>query len=328
MDYIGVSMRMENDLENDFGIRFKISGDVNKSGLPRYLTSGREIYKAQYEDYKFFIIKLFQPVDSRVLSKELVIYEDHYGAPIVFWFDELTKNNRTAYIKHHIPFVMLPTQIYLPFLGVLFSKKFSGSKRKDYLPLSSNAQKILLYLLYSDTGENIKRKIAEELCLDPVYVTRGTKELVSRKYASEAKSGRYTVVKRESGSKELFEKSRPSLVSPVNRVIYAKKTKYALALPMAGDYALSEISMLNPPKIKTYACYKKDEALNKLDIVDEPEWEDSDKICRIELWNYDPVQLSDNDMVDAISLYCSLMGSKDARVQKELDSMLEELKWQ
>lgn len=321
-------MRMENELENVFGIRFRISGDVNKSGLPRYLTAGREVYKARYEDYRFFIIKLAQSVDSRVLSKELVIYEDHYGAPIVFWFDELTKNNRTAYVKHHIPFIMLPTQMYLPFLGMLFSKKFSGSKRKDYLPLSSNAQKILLYLIYSETGEYIKRKIAEELCIDPVYVTRGTKELVARNYVSEVKRGRYTAVKRDIGSKELFEKSRPSLVSPVNRVIYVKKTKYVLSLPMAGDYALSEISMLNPPKIGTYACYKKDEAVKKFEIVDEPEWEDSDKICRIELWNYDPGQLSNNDRVDDLSLYCSLMVSKDARVQKELDKVLEEFKWQ
>ena len=321
-------MRIEKELENDFGIRFNISRDVNKSGLPRYLTSGREIYKAQFEDYRFYIIKLMQSVDSRILSNELMIYEDCYGAPIAFWFDELTKNNRTAYIKHHIPFIMLPTQIYLPFLGILFSKKFSGSKRKDYLPLSSNAQKILLYLIYSETGENIKRKIADELHLDPVYVTRGTKELVSRKYVSEEKRGRYTVVKRDAGSKELFERSRLSLISPVNGVVYAKKTKHVTTLPMAGDLALSEISMLNPPKIETYACYKKGEAVKRLEIVDEPEWEDSDKICRIELWNYDPVQLSANDRVDDISLYCSLMESKDARVQKELDSVLEKLKWQ
>lgn len=47
--------------------------------------------------------------------------------PVAFWFETLTKNNRNAYVKHHIPFIMVPTQIYLPFLGILFSKKMTKS---------------------------------------------------------------------------------------------------------------------------------------------------------------------------------------------------------
>ena len=47
--------------------------------------------------------------------------------PVAFWFETLTKNNRNAYVKHHIPFIMVPTQIYLPFLGTLFSKKMTKS---------------------------------------------------------------------------------------------------------------------------------------------------------------------------------------------------------
>ena len=64
------------------------------------------------------------------------------------------------------------------------------------------------------------------------------------------------------------------------------------------------------------------------EIVDEPEWEDSDKICRVELWKYNPSQLSKNALVDELSLYCSLKDTKDPRVEGELEKMLEDFKWQ
>ena len=321
-------MEIVRELEKEFGIVLDITDDVDKKGLPRYMTSGREIFKAQNDDIVFYIVKLPKAVDSRVLSKELMIYEERFNASVAFWFDEITKNNRYAYIKHRIPFIMPSSQVYLPFLGMLFSRRVSGSERRESLPLSPNAQKILFYLLYREKGEYTKRQLADELRMDPVYVTRGTKELISRKYISEMRKGRYTVVERRVEARDLFAKSKMAFSDPVSRVIYVKKTSEVTKLPKASDYALSEISMLNPPRIETYACYKKCELLVAFQQVDEPDWEDPDKICRIELWNYDPLQLVHSNMVDELSLYCSLMNSKDARVQGEIEGMLEEIKWQ
>ena len=67
--------------------------------------------------------------------------------PVAFWFETLTKNNRSAYVKHHLPFMMVPTQIYLPFLGILFSKKFTGAEGSALLQLTANAQIILISLM-------------------------------------------------------------------------------------------------------------------------------------------------------------------------------------
>ena len=218
-------MEIVKELEKCFGIRFIISEEDDKSGLPRYLVSGREIYKAQYEDFLFYIVRITEAVDSRVLSKELVSYEEKFAAPVAFWFDGLTKNNRNAYIKHHIPFILIPTQIYLPFLGMLFSRRFSGAERKESLRLTANAQKILFYLIYNEKREYTKLQLAQELGMDPVYITRGTKELVSRNILCERKTGRFTVIDRVLDSRELFDKVRSSLVSPLNRVLYVKKTE-------------------------------------------------------------------------------------------------------
>ena len=184
---MGAIMMIEKELESAFGLSIVITKNTEKNGLPRYLTTGREIYIAQHEQLIFYIVKLHSAVDSRVLYKEKMIYEEKFGVPVAFWFESLTKNNRNAYVKHHIPFIMIPTQIYLPFLGILFSRKFSVAEGSSSLKLSANAQMILFYLMYNKQTEYTKKELSVRLGLDPVYVTRATKELISREFITEKK---------------------------------------------------------------------------------------------------------------------------------------------
>ena len=226
--------------------------------------------------------------------------------------------------------MMISAQIYLPFLGILFSKKFTGAEGSALLQLTANAQIILLYLLYNKQADYTKKDLAIRLGLDPVYVTRGTKELVSRGFIAEKRKGRSVEVGLTIDSKELFNVASSVLSSPVRDVIYVRKTEDVIGLPKASDFALSEISMINPPEIATYACFKKSRIVDKFEIVDEPGWETSSEICTVELWNYDPVKLCENGIVDKLSLYASLKDTKDPRVQGELENVLEELsgsKW-
>ena len=318
-------MMIEKELEKAFGISFAISEYKEKNGLPRYLSTGRKIYKAQYEQFGFYIIKLPSAIDSRVLYKEKLLYEEKFGAPVAFWFETFTKNNRNAYVKHHLPFMMVPTQIYLPFLGILFSKKFTGAEGSALLQLTANAQIILLYLLYNKQADYTKKELAVRLGLDPVYVTRGTTELVSRGFIVEKRKGRSVEVGLTIDSKELFNVASSVLSSPVSDVIYVRKTDDVIRLPKASDFALSEISMLIPPEIAVYACFKKSRIVDKFEIVDEPGWEKPSEICKVEMWNYDPVKLCENGIVDKLSLYASLKDTKDPRVQGELENVLEEL---
>ena len=87
-----------------------------------------------------------EPKDSRTLSKEIGLYEAVLGGNVAFWFESLNKNYRNSYVKHHIPFVMLPTQIFLPFLGILFTKKFTNTKGNARTKLSSNADKTVVFI--------------------------------------------------------------------------------------------------------------------------------------------------------------------------------------
>ena len=47
----------------------------------------------------------------------------------------------------------------------------------------------------------------------------------------------------------------------------------------------------------------------------------------LEAWNYNPVQLTQADMVDPLSLYLSLQDSPEERIQQQLEQLLEKVPW-
>ena len=323
-----MNKELEKQINIIFGLDLEIEPYDKKTGLPRYLTSGRRIFIAKSFDVNFYIVKIHEPKDSRVLSKEIGEYESALGGNVAFWFESLNKNYRNSYVKHHIPFVMIPTQIFLPFLGILFTKKFTNTNGVARTKLSYNAQMLLIKLLYLPRIKYSKADIAQRLQLNPVYVTRATKELLDMGLISEYKEGRSVFVERENSSEELFDSAKQLFVSPISKVIYVKKNKRLQEYPIASDYALSEISMINPSDVPVYACWKKDALVNDVKIIDEPSWNDSDDMVKLELWDYDPKKLSDGKTVDIVSLYCSLMNNNDPRIQGEMEDILEDFEWQ
>lgn len=323
-----MNKELEKQINIVFGLNLEIEPYDKKTGLPRYLTSGRRIFIAKSSDVDFYIVKIQEPKDSRVLSKEIGEYESALGGNVAFWFESLNKNYRNSYVKHHIPFVMIPTQIFLPFLGILFTKKFTNTNGVARTKLSYNAQMLLIKLLYLPRIKYSKADIAQRLQLNPVYVTRATKELLDMGLISEYKEGRSVFVERENSSEELFDSAKQLFVSPISKVIYVKKNKRLQEYPIASDYALSEISMINPSDVPVYACWKKDALVNDVKIIDEPSWNDSDDMVKLELWDYDPKKLSDGKTVDIVSLYCSLMNNNDPRIQGEMEDILEDFEWQ
>ena len=75
---------------------------------------------------------------------------------------------------------------------------------------------------------------------------------------------------------------------------------------------------------KKYEKHNLEFNTDKFEIIDEPGWEKPSEICKVEMWNYDPVKLCENGIVDKLSLYASLKDTKDPRVQGELENVLEE----
>ena len=83
---------LEKQIKKIFGLEIEIQPYDKKMGLPRYLMSGRNIYIASSFDIVFYIVKMSEPKDSRLLSKEIGLYEAALGGNVAFWFESLNKN--------------------------------------------------------------------------------------------------------------------------------------------------------------------------------------------------------------------------------------------
>ena len=106
--------------------------------------------------------------------------------------------------------------------------------------------------------------LSEQFGLDPVYITRATKELADHGLLEERKVGRNSFVYRTMAAKDLFELSKPFLANPVHEVIHVRKEKAVESMPFAADEALSHLGMLNPPEISVRACYRKNDVIKAL----------------------------------------------------------------
>lgn len=119
--------------------------------------------------------------------------------------------------------------------------------------------------------------------------------------------------------RELWKRAAALMASPVLRKI--RLAVVPEGLPTAGVEALSERTMLAPDNEPTYAVKRGD---GRIDEAKDTKYSGP----TVEIWRYDPLIFSeDGRSVDSLSLWLSLRDETDPRVRKEMDSMMEALKW-
>lgn len=118
---------------------------------------------------------------------------------------------------------------------------------------------------------------------------------------------------------ELWNKSLPLMSSPIERILFAD-TKPTGGL-MSGETAMGHYTMLAEPAAPIVAIDKvmarEDAALLSKQYGD----------IKVEVWKYSPLLLSENGIVDRLSLYLSMRDSDDERIQLECDTLIKEMKW-
>jgi hypothetical protein len=125
--------------------------------------------------------------------------------------------------------------------------------------------------------------------------------------------------------KALWDKAEPLMASPVRRTQWVRWGRPRGRAVAAGTTALSQMSMLAEDPIATYAMRDRElvAAFEKGQLLGCNGREEAD--ARMESWKYDPWVLAENGVADPCSLYLSLRGSGDERVQKELSSLIDRL---
>ena len=320
---------MQELLEKAFGLRFQISKCDTPDGLPLYMYNSRYFFTVSSGEENFLLVQLSdqQRFGVVALEKQLVKYMEKANLPTAYLFPALTKAQRDALTGRHIPFICLPDHLYLPFLGIALNNRFRNRKTIDTHHMTPSAQMLFLFFLYKAKEQPvIKKQAAQALGLSQMSVTRASEQLMAMELITQEAHGKEQRMKAAAVGKDYYQMGSPYLIDPVQRVLTVKQTAPLKQLPLAGESALSEVSMLNPPALPVAAVSKSSPQTVSLVEADE-KWQPEEDLMKLELWKYDPALFAKNGIVDPVSLEAALRANPDERVQGELEEYMEGIQW-
>lgn len=141
--------------------------------------------------------------------------------------------------------------------------------------------------------------------------SRALNELYNAKlliYEIGGKTGRSKFYSRISDP-DYFQKGKLFLDSPIKKIVYVEREPKSSFI--AGLEALSELSMINPPRHKVRAINSYDFKKNNLEVINNKDIINDNKLIELQIWKYDPKFFTMNNKVDIASLYASFRATKD-----------------
>ncbi|MCL2650177.1 MAG: hypothetical protein FWD60_04015, partial [Candidatus Azobacteroides sp.] len=199
-------------------------------------------------------------------------------------------------------------------------------KKKEHQPLGLTpvAQYLLLYYLSENLSTEFTiRQLETILPYNYVAIARAVVNLEDLQLCQMQKDDTGTkIICFEQNNRELWEKAQKYLTSPVKKIVYSD-TLPDKNLTISGINALAHYSHLNPEQYETIAVWDRDFA--DLSV----QFNEIEGIYKIEIWKYPPFMpcSADSKYVDKLSLYLSLKDEPDARVEKELEILIENMSW-
>jgi DNA-binding MarR family transcriptional regulator len=133
--------------------------------------------------------------------------------------------------------------------------------------------------------------------------------------------GKEKQIKFTAKGKKLWMNAQNLFQNPVERIIFTDEFLKEGEAYASNINALTYYSMLNDETKRYYA-------INKIEVKNlalETNKYAGDNV--IEIWRYNPKQLSNNGFVDKLSLYLLLKNDSDERIQSELEQMINEIQW-
>ena len=316
---------MKKQLEQYFGCEVKVTECKNTLALPIFMTM-RDIKLVEFCGVSFALINIIKESELTIaaMKKQQKKYEEALQCPIAYEMALNSVSMRNALVKNGVPFVDLPRNIFLPFMGIVLQDMYRKQivKADKMMPAT---QMVFLELLYMENEESaLKSEVAKKLNLTKTSITRATAQLEEMGLIQQVKSGTEISIKRNHPRKEYYEKAEAYLINPVQKVITIMRYEATFKSLSAGETALSQVSELNPPRIEECAIYKGEEVIDQLEIVD-ARYEELDACLNVQLWKYNPSYFAREGRVDPVSLACTFKGNEDERIEMCIEELLEEL---
>ena len=300
-----------------FGIPVKYENWNKQGALPLYIATGYDFKIAYIDEIRCIIITPKEELATiPALKKQIVQIKKIDNVHIVLYLEKVSFYRRKSLIENKIPFIT-DKQLYLPFMGALLTNEKEKDIKLEKFTVST--QMLFLSYWYCDKKRVYISDIAKYLPFSAMSISRAARQLDATHLFILTKDGVNKVIESKYDRKELFERIKQYLISPVCKSGYVEEKYVNEKMLVAGESALSNKTMLNPPRIESYAVYDKefDKTLLEEELVN-PE-----KQVKVELWKYDPSTFSDDNMVDNMSLALSLYDNPDERIEEAIDELIK-----
>lgn len=244
------------------------------------------------------------------------------GMPVAL-VAQIDARQRKALVSQGIPFVVPGRQAFLPMLG------FTASSGHEPPPLSTllapGAQAILVTLI-ANPGIRTSEDLMKVTGMPSSSVSRSLDDLARRALVEKSKEGREVIIGHDENRNGLVKSAMGCLRNPAARVIYARRNERTSLLPLAGESALAERSMLMAPKTDQRAVSKRTLKEHNFEEVQLGELPDKETV-QIQVWSYEPL-VAGGRAVDDVSLALTLVEEGDERIIGQLNALFEEELWQ
>lgn len=293
--------------------------------LPAYLAERYELVpvSAGGQPCMFVLLSEAEGFTPARFEKHLAMLEKlGAGESCCLVAPELPAYLRGRLVARQLPFMVPGQQLFWPALGAAVRKRAANRLVKPASDSLKPATQLLVLLMLNGRikGETTASALAPLLDYTPMTLSRALDDIAQHGLAEVARKGRERVMRVSLSTRDLWERAKPLMPSPVQaRVHVIAKTLPAKMRLAAGETALAQVSMLNPPAEPVYALGRKAWAsiAAKLETVPVEDV----GTCQVERWRYDPALLASDGRVDDFSLYLSLQHSMDERVLEALDKL-------
>ncbi len=288
--------------------------------FPNYINVRYKITEAYLDDVKVFFFYPKEEIESiNMLKKHIGKVKQKENITVVLILSKITARERKKYIKAKIPFIVNDKQSYLPFMGTLLTERCDVkiSNKQKIIP---SAQVLLFYFIYHNAKPIYIIDARNNLEFSAMSISRAVNELNGIGLIKTHKEGVKKIMACDLTPKELFEKAMPYLSSPIKRKQYIFKKDLKDNYYLAGDSALSEYSMLNPPNV---SCYATSDNLSLRETKDLDLLDDKNQI-ELEIWKYKPCIFSKMNF-DVLSVIMTYEDSYDSRIIEAKEDVLQKL---
>jgi hypothetical protein len=286
--------------------------------LPLYITSVFDIFETKIFEKRLclLIAKTDNNITPDNLAKQKELIEQKTGMIAVFVFDKVLSYNVKRFIQKRINFIIPDKQMFVPALMLDLRKmpKQLILKTEKITPI---AQFLLLYHLQKDllNGLTIKQ-LSKKIAQSYLNINRAVNNLKELKLINLVGGKEKQIFFIEKG-KNLWKKAQPFLQNPVERVLFTDEQLYLIK---SNINALAHYTMLNDEQKQYYAVDKHD--FKNLNIETNKYFGENE----IEIWRY-PALLTGNGFVDKLSLFLQLKNTDNERIEIELETLINEIKW-